>query len=191
MLIKYLFSSWGPKKPLSFWICESKDNHILERCTVVSSPCYHHESNLADPLEVKCLFPFGLSSHTGTGTYNSNHNNELDLSEANDSRQSQFNKLQRSLEEFLRAMLKEPRVLRNWIPVDMCLHWLPIVPLAGWCGHQHPRAVLSVTDNIETATILQVCNCRSVHFYGHDKETFVPHGRKMCSCLFINSEVWK
>lgn len=79
-----------PKKPLSFLICESKDNHILERhIMVVSSPCCHCEPNLDDPLEVKC-FCFPLISvavailvqgHMTVATIMN-----LELSEANDCR---------------------------------------------------------------------------------------------------------
>lgn len=78
------------KKPLSFLICESKDNHVLKRCIMAaSSPCYHHEPKLDDPLEVKC-FTFILISvavailvqrHTTVTTIMS-----TDLSEANDCR---------------------------------------------------------------------------------------------------------
>lgn len=77
------------KKPLSFLICESKDNHILERCRMVSSPCYYHEANLDDPLVVKC-FCFALTSVAvailvqGPTTVTTVMN--LDLSEANDCR---------------------------------------------------------------------------------------------------------
>lgn len=77
------------KKPLSFLIGQSKDNHILEKCIMVASSCYHHEPNLNDPLEVKC-FTFPLISVAvailvqGRITVTTVMN--LDLSEASDCR---------------------------------------------------------------------------------------------------------